>query len=705
MAIAAVVALLCAPSVAGVAVADDPLPTLTMTQQPLYGGIQGAIDGQQITITSGVWSPTPSNLTWQWFRNGELIDGVTGNSYTPTDADVGSILSISETATLDGYQPYVFSATGYHVEEEYTADGPTIVGVPQVGVPLTGVVSDIEPTPTSVEYVWIAHGMNVENGPNATTYTPVAADIGSPITFSVMPRGGGPNYTSLGLQAVSAIVLPATFEQQGPWVLGSPTVGNVLTISQQWYPTPDQTNYQWMRDGVAIDGARGPTYTIVGDDAGHVLSVAVTVTHSLLPTVTAVATLRGGAVTRPFTTVPTPTLTGTAKLGSTLTAHVGASVPAHATYEYEFSEGPGSWSAPQSSATFTPINDGDVGFAVYVRAFATAPGYGPTVSAPSLPTAPIAPLSLHVKSVAMVGHVGLNDEIYTKVTLDSAAPSAEPPYTFVWMLNGTPIHGATGATYVPPMSDYGQKLTVAVTLNDPDWGTGSATSKASVVGEGNLTYANPRIAGTPKVGSTLYDDPYTAWGPGPVHIYYYWYEDVDDMSIKLLSRSATYTPTAALAGREVQLWESASEPHFYSIGSGWSGSQPVTIALGTLSQGSSPAIAGEPFVGTELVADHGSVSPSSGVKFAYQWFAATSPSADGVAIPHATSSTFAPTASLLGEVLSVRITASAAGYDPLVTNSGATSPVMFPPAVRERPAPPAATCVRYGYELAASCAQ
>jgi hypothetical protein len=66
-----------------------------------------------------------------------------------------------------------------------------------------------------------------------------------------------------------------------PVIAGAATVGNSLICSAgQWSGTMPQTDaLQWMRDGIAITGATGPTYVVVATDAGHALSCTVTASN------------------------------------------------------------------------------------------------------------------------------------------------------------------------------------------------------------------------------------------------------------------------------------------------------------------------------------------------------------------------------------------------------------------------------------------
>lgn len=64
-------------------------------------------------------------------------------------------------------------------------------------------------------------------------------------------------------------------------IVGSGEIGSAHTVSLSvsGYPTPS-LSYEWRRDGTAISGATGATYTPVGADDGATLTVAVTATNS-----------------------------------------------------------------------------------------------------------------------------------------------------------------------------------------------------------------------------------------------------------------------------------------------------------------------------------------------------------------------------------------------------------------------------------------
>lgn len=75
-------------------------------------------------------------------------------------------------------------------------------------------------------------------------------------------------------------VIPANLMLPQIGTDGSPVVGEtVISWQGAWSGSPATYAYQWKRGGVAIVGATGTTYTLVGADSGTNLSLSVTATN------------------------------------------------------------------------------------------------------------------------------------------------------------------------------------------------------------------------------------------------------------------------------------------------------------------------------------------------------------------------------------------------------------------------------------------
>ena len=127
------------------------------------------------------------------------------------------------------------------------------------------------------------------------------------------------------------IRMPATEETNSP-ATGAPTisgnarVGETLTVDVSGiadaYGLDDATfSYQWLADGADIPSATGSSYTPVDADVGKVITVKVSFTDAAGndETLTSAATAAVAAAANSPAT-GTPTITGTAQVGETLTA-------------------------------------------------------------------------------------------------------------------------------------------------------------------------------------------------------------------------------------------------------------------------------------------------------------------------------------------------------------------------------------------------
>ena len=90
--------------------------------------------------------------------------------------------------------------------------------------------------------------------------------------------------------------------------------------------------YQWRADGVAVAGATGASFTVPGTAVGKRISVTV----SVLDGSDAATSLPTAPVTAGRLGAVTPTISGTARIGSTLTASPGTWTPSPVTLTYRW---------------------------------------------------------------------------------------------------------------------------------------------------------------------------------------------------------------------------------------------------------------------------------------------------------------------------------------------------------------------------------
>lgn len=171
---------------------------------------------------------------------------------------------------------------------------------------------------------------------------------------------------------ITSPLASATFSSAPtPTIAGTVKVGSTLTaLTGTWSPTPRFT-FQWTRNGVNISGATTSTYKLVAADGGQTIRVVVKGTKSGYTTLT--KTSAGVKPSRVFSTMPNPTITGTAKTGSVLTATVGTWSPAPTTLSFQWKKN-GTTIVGATSSSYT-VRPGDVDATLTVSVTGTRTGY------------------------------------------------------------------------------------------------------------------------------------------------------------------------------------------------------------------------------------------------------------------------------------------------------------------------------------------
>ena len=212
---------------------------------------------------------------------------------------------------------------------------PTIAGTAKVGQTVTVRAGSWGPGSVSRSYQWY-RGKTAISGAGGTSYAVQASDAGSKLSVKVSGLRTGYTVTAR-TSATTATVANARFQTvPAPAIRGTTKVGATLTASAgTWKPTPTRLAYKWFRGGKAIAGATKSTYAVRGADAKAKLTVAVTATRVGYTTATKTSHATG-AVTAGTLSAPTPTISGTAKVGRTLKATAGTWSPSGVTRTYQW---------------------------------------------------------------------------------------------------------------------------------------------------------------------------------------------------------------------------------------------------------------------------------------------------------------------------------------------------------------------------------
>lgn len=213
---------------------------------------------------------------------------------------------------------------------------PSISGVPHVGEKLTASAVRPQPAPVQVSYQWRRNG-SVISGATARSYQPILADAGTKLTVSATGSRFGYAKGSTTSSSTTPVMIGA-LSTTAPSITGTSRVGHRLTaVPGAWNIAPDAVTYSWTRNGKAIKGATGASYTLVADDLAARIAVKVTGTKTNY--VSAEKTSAGSAKVGKGTLVTAkPRITGVKTEGHKLSVERGK-WSAGVTYSYRWYRG------------------------------------------------------------------------------------------------------------------------------------------------------------------------------------------------------------------------------------------------------------------------------------------------------------------------------------------------------------------------------
>ena len=657
--------------------------TFSATPIPTIAG--DAKVGEILTATTPAWTPVADSTVYQWRRGGVAIDGATARTYTVTAADLGARLTVSATGSKTGYASVTSTSVNtvsVAAATFTTLPSPVITGTPTVGETLTATAGTWIPTPDTLSFQWRRDDL-VISGATSSTYTLQPIDAGAAITVTVSAAKTAFTTASRTSAATDDIAALPFEDTVLPTIDGIEAVGNTLRVSTgDWTPTPTRFEYEWLRDGEPIDGATSSTYTLVGADAESVISVNVTGIKLGYISTTHLTDETGVIDFGTFSATPSPTISGTVRVGATLTANPGTWLPAPVTLEYQWmSDGADIDGATES--TFVPT-EAEFGTAISVRVEASKLGYI-SENATSEDTALVAEGVLTatptptVSGVAQVGQtLTANAGAWRPATVD---------LEYQWRRGTTDISGATSSTYVLTADDRGFAISVTVTGSREAYSSVTKTSKAttSVIRGVFTSSPQPTFNGSFTVGKTI-TAVTGAWSSSPTFTYT-WFRG---KRVIVGATSSTYTLTTSDLNKKIRVTVVASRPGFTSV---TRTSITRTVGPGVFDASPTPTITGTTAVGSTLTAVPGVWTPAA--TLSYQW------NRNGAPITGATASTYAVTGIDAGATLSVTVTGTKASYT-TVSRTSANTATISTINFTSTPTPTVAGTLRVGETLTAS---
>jgi hypothetical protein len=447
--------------------------------------------GGTLTANPGVWEAGTA-LTYQWLNgSGYPLGGETGPIFTfPLDSGAATnTVSVRVTGSKVGKRDTSVTSPQTTVVDLNTARPFILVGNPFMD--LRGGDAEVGEILTGYEMNWLAGTTLTRQWkrddvavPLATTnkYTLTTADIGHTITFAV--TGTRPGFTprTVSSEPTTTIVAhrPQVQNPVAPRLLGTGLLGTTFTSSPGTWTTGTKLSYQWFwMNGVTtgpIAGATGASYTPPAAFNG--LNVYLQVTGTL-----------AGYDPKQVRTAMSPTLSKSLVRAPSIVAkswYAGDLITATAwnsgarlTYQWKRN----GVAIPGATAASYRLGLGDIGKTITLTVTGSLAGY-PTATATSTPTSKVGQKSVIMTALPTTswGTARTYPKAGQTVRIVSAGRwSAGAKTYYQWKLNGVPVKGATGTSYLVPSTAAGKLLTVTVTARIPYWRDASSTTAAAPV--------------------------------------------------------------------------------------------------------------------------------------------------------------------------------------------------------------------------------
>ncbi|WP_224248531.1 hypothetical protein [Hyalangium gracile] len=390
----------------------------------VQASIQGTPrEGQTLTVSLGGESPPAgATVTYQWERCGAegeacaSIPGETGTEHLLGAADVGSTLQVL-VSVKDGERSGEARAPRTSVILPLApsqVSAPTISGEARGGSTLTGSPGTWASSGAlTYTYRWLrcdasGEGCNAVSGATASTYVPVAADLGATLRLEVTATNAGGSGTARS--AATAPVVGVLLNAALPTLSGNARITQSLTGTQgTWQAVPDATYaYQWERCDAGgdactdIPGATQASYFLAAEELGGTVRLRVTASSPI-------GTVSARSAPSAVVTLPCDTPLSQGPRSPTVAANVSGTV---------------AWSQPSSVslddgvATTATLRRGDVTEALVLK------GWGFNLP----PYAAIRGIRVDVKRSASVEEAVMDHLVMldSPVSQYSNRPSSEP---------------------------------------------------------------------------------------------------------------------------------------------------------------------------------------------------------------------------------------------------------------------------------------
>ena len=409
---------------------------------------------------------------YQWLRDGVNISGAMSATYRPTDADVGSRISV-EVSYTDGHGLDEVLTSNETSRIAAINDAP--VGLPAISgaavedqtlMARVNAVSDDDGL-GSIQYQWLRNG-SVISGANAATYITSDSDVGTQISVEIRYTDGQGTPETLTSAATAAIANVNDVATGRPVIQGNAVEDQLLTAATSSLADNDGLGvfqYQWLRNGVAISGATTDSYRLNDADVDAQIRIRITYTDALGSTEVITSSATDAVENINDVLTGQVFLVGNAEQNSTLTVDTSGlrDDDGLGALQYRWFRD-GKEIAGVTSATYTLAED-DVNSRISVQ-IKYADDHGTDESANSEATGLV--LNVNDNPVGMPSITGITTEDQTLTANTEAIQDDDGlgDYLFQWLRDGVAVDGADEATFSLNDEDVGSVISLRVTYTD-----------------------------------------------------------------------------------------------------------------------------------------------------------------------------------------------------------------------------------------------
>lgn len=325
-----------------------------------------------------------------------------------------------------------------------------------------------------------------------------------------------------------------------PSVVGTPVVGELLTVNAGNWTEGTKLSYRWYMDSEPIAGATSNKLQIPRAAVGKSIYVQVEGHQSGFTSVSSVSETTP-KIKIASTSSATPSIQGTPKVGANVSVSTG-NWSKGTKFSHQWYAG----GKPVKGATASTysVKPADLGKQLSVKVTGSQLGYS-TVSKTSALTAKAAAGTL----VSSTPRISGTAKVGNKLTVTAGTWSKGTKFSYQWYVGGKPVKGAAASAYSVKPADLGKPLSVKITGKLSGYNASAKISRQTPKAAlGTLKTSKPKITGSVTNGKRL-SAFVGSWTKG-TKLSYQWH--VNGQKVKGANKSTYVIPKSA-RGKQIHV--------------------------------------------------------------------------------------------------------------------------------------------------------